>query len=121
KVVNNVIAIKRRTLPRASEKLRLNDSNTPLPSTSITCGTYATRPTMKKNNHMPIATANSTAMIATTAVTHGAISVDTNINAITISMTMYETTVTTLAEIQIQIKTINDAPSRPQKRARTAA
>ena len=39
KVVNRVIAIRRRTLPCASETLRPTDSITPLPSTSMICGT----------------------------------------------------------------------------------
>src|ERR1043165_8300442 len=76
---------------------------------------------MKKNSHIPTAVETSKSMIATTSVNHGLTSVVTNMIAASTMNRMYQTTVTTLHEISIQINTMNDAASSPQKRARTAA
>src|SRR5689334_20657879 len=69
---------------------------------------------------MPTAVVTSRRMIAVTSVNQGLTSVVTNIIAASTINRMYQTTVTTLAEIHIQINTMNDAASSPQKRARTA-
>src|ERR1043165_6995091 len=67
---------------------------------------------MKKNSHIPTAVETSKSMIATTSVNHGLTSVVTNMIAASTMNRMYQTTVTTLHEISIQINTMNDAASR---------
>src|SRR5689334_21535479 len=76
---------------------------------------------MKKNTHIPTASVTSSRIVITTSDSQGLTSVVTNNAANRTINRMYQTTVTTVVEHEIQIDTMNEAASSPQKRARTAA
>src|SRR6266498_3500656 len=122
KLMKSVIAISRRTFPLASEKLRPIDSKTGLPSTSITWGTYATFPAIKKNNQrasmvaaIPPITPTKT---ASQMGTHWARKTAPRVAKITIMYQPKNATVKARASHSIMMSV---APNKDQNLERTAA
>src|SRR5262245_51726234 len=115
KVVNSDIAISRRTLPLASEKLRPTDSNTPLPSTRIARGTYTNRPTIREKSQSDNDIATRVPTTPKTPESQGGATSDKAPAAKSVtSPIIWPPEAATKRAAKIQNRMIREAPTSPQ-------